>query len=257
VKLAAASWFGPAIATCVIAGLGYAAYERAKQEVPGLRWLAAAPHATLAAPVKGPAIYTGVLRGPADRKTPLGRRASAFWWSVDERHGKQSVTICKNAARDRLELVDGASAAPLEVLETATSVSLMAGGFGDEWTSRVVIDVTSGSESGTAGELSGEAAKCAGKGRSYSERFVPVGTRVEVLACHGGAALRACPGAIHDAVLAIPTLAKHRERRAESALGGVTAFALGSMSAILVVFVVTLAGKGAVLRGMTPGRRDL
>lgn len=242
------------VASIVMAVLGRGAWREVERHRAPLRWLAATPHATLAAPVPGPAIYAGVLQGPNDRTTPLGTRASAYWWWVEERHGRSSKTVCTESERSELRLVDGSASAPLDAIANATDVALTTGSDG-AWTSRVVVDLGSGGQSTSAGPVPSRAGRCAKSHRSYAERWIPVGTRVEVLACHDGVALRACPGGPHDAVLAIPTLALHREHRAEAALVGVRTFALGSLAAILFVFLVTLFGKGAVLRGMTPARR--
>lgn len=254
-KLAAASWLGPALATLVIAGLGRYAFQHAREHVAKLRWEAAAPKARLAAPISGPAVYAGVLRGPADRRTPLGARATAFWWTVVERKGKAVKTVCAGGARDALSLVDGAASAPLELVAAAPVATLLNDAFDDDWSAPLLLDPGGATESRTSDAPVGDAASCAGQHRSYVERAVPVGTRVEVLACHEGGALRACPGAPHAGVLAIPTLARHRERRIDAALIGFRFFAIGSTAAILVVFIVTLVAKGAVLRGLSSARR--
>src|SRR5690349_16023122 len=81
---------------CILA-FGFA-YLGAHRHLRALEWMSGAPHASLAAPIPGPAIYTGALGGPM-YTTPLGAPAAAYWWWVVERSGKYSRTRCFLAER--------------------------------------------------------------------------------------------------------------------------------------------------------------
>jgi hypothetical protein len=255
-RLAAASWFGPALATIILTSLSIGAYGQAKRHVEKLRWMVAAPRASLAAPVSGPAIYAGVLRGPKGRKTPMGSNATMYWWWVEERKGKSVKTVCTANTRDELVLAEGDAAIPLTLLGTETDVSLTGDSLSDNYDGRLVLDLGSGASSAQASTPPATLADCGGPNRTYSERFVEPGARVEVLACFDRGALRACPGAPHAGVLAIPTIARDRERRVEASLVGFRIVGLAAMVSILFVFIATMVGQGAVLRGMKPAPRQ-
>jgi hypothetical protein len=201
---------GAATAACLVAcGL---AYLHTRDQVSALRFIAATPRATLASPREDPAIYSGEIVAPADRTTPIGTPAAAYWWWVDHDGDDNTVTDCANSAYAQMELHDGDRSAPLVLFDRAHDVSLLSIDRNWDYDERAVIDLGP-IASAAAKDFPRESSACAAKDRRYSERWLPPHARADVLACNVAGSLTACTGPL-DGVLATPDMRTHLARRA-------------------------------------------
>lgn len=244
----------PGLATLAIALAATAAWRGSTASLASARWLATVPHATLAAPVRGPAIYAGKLFAAIPRTTPLGTKVAAYWWWVDERKNKEWKNVCREHARAGLELRDGDARAAVAMLD-APSLALFADTLDDDFGLPLVVDLGAlGREQRSAHALPDARSGCAGDSRAYTERWIPQGAAVEVLACADGATLRPCDGLPLQGVLGAPTLAKQRERRVEEAARRPRIVVAASGLALLLLGVYALVARAAALRPLSPAR---
>ena len=215
--------------------------SKTKLERDRLRVLSMAPRASIAEPRSGPAIYAGALFSEAPRVSPLGKKSAAYWWWVEQKSGKTWRVKCSLAIRSGLELRSERASLPLAVFPAQRELSLLAD-TRDDWTESLVIDVGRGGYDRATNSFPGEASKCAATGRTYTERSLPQGVDVEVLACFSDGALRGC-GAPFDGLLAVPDVSVHRARRIGHAMAPVRA-----VGAISLVVLLALAGHAFVVR---------
>ncbi|MCC6899752.1 MAG: hypothetical protein IT377_12305 [Polyangiaceae bacterium] len=192
------------------------------------RTLSAAPRATLAAPVPGPAVYRGGLFSSVARATPRGTRGAAFWWWVGKT-GKNRRTSCTQLVSDKLVLRDAGNEVKVEMFDDRLGVSLLADGR-SEWSEGRIIEL--GSAPVFSGDIPVAAGNCSGN--EYQERVIAEGTSVEILGCYGDGELRACPGAFAG-VLSVPTLSVHTWRRAQRAHIALRAVAVLGALALVVL----------------------
>lgn len=88
------SFLAPMLATLAIGIAAFVAFIAASTTLDELEFLRKLPRATLAAPVKGPAVYRGRAFGPDNLVTPTKRRAAAVWWSVTTGGSKSRKVTC-------------------------------------------------------------------------------------------------------------------------------------------------------------------
>lgn len=198
---------GIAAVACLVASLAVS------DHVAAMRVMREAPRATLAAPRDGPAIYRGVVFGPAGRKDQNGRDSAATWWWVSERVSKNTTkTVCFERQIEGLRLRDAGVELPITMFETAADLSLLGVGRGEDWDEPLLIDLGQEPRS-TSKTMPPAAQRCAGERRTFMNRSLGQGVRVEVLACHQAGKLVGCKGPLAG-VLAVGTMNAHRERRA-------------------------------------------
>lgn len=202
----------------IATGVGVAASFR---DVSQLRALARTPHATLAAPRRGPAIYSGRVYAATPRKTPHGTQAAAYWWWVminSPERSKRDWTVCRGAASDHLVLEADGKRVAANLFDDRKGVSLVANDR-SEAPDRMTVDLGP-TQLLTDSTLPASLARCAtGKGvlvpnREYHERAIAEGAQAEILACFDGKELVACRQKV-GGILAIPTLSvdiAHRAR---------------------------------------------
>ncbi len=230
----------PVLAATLLIGAIFAiAWLTARGEYAGLRWMHGVPRATLASPRVGPAVYSGTVVGPEDRVTPLGRRtAGHWWWVVDRSRGEDGTTVCHTRVRDGMRLVDGDRVVRLTMFETAGDSSLLSDHRTWDWRDAMVFDLGSTPEYSSR-TIPRAASRCTGRRLEYTERWIPPGARVEVLACMRDGALGPCNGPLTGA-LSIPNLDVHRIRRAREvrkavrAACGISAVLLSALTTFLV-----------------------
>lgn len=228
------------VAVTLITAVSFAiAYQSAAWNLQVLEWMARAPHATLDAPIDGPAIYTGTLVGPPGRATTTGKPAAATWWWVHSTERKNSTTFCTEHHSTTLSLQANGRTVLLDFFgKDDDDVSLLAD-TREDWTGHAMIDLGA-SPSTQSPTLSGEAAKCAGPGRQISERWIPAGASVDVVACSKNGILGPCSGPMRG-VLAVGGEPRHRARRAAQAL--LAPYRAGFFSTLALVAAVVLVAR--------------
>lgn len=219
------------------------AYLSAARMIDEVAILRALPRATLDSPVKGPAIYRGQLFGPENRATPSKRAAAAHWWWVNTGGSKSRRTSCESSATTKLELRDGDTTLPYLALSSASG-SVIDSGRPIAWDAPAVIDFV---ERGPFETTNPPPTTCTGKSPRYIEYSIAQGAAVEVVACYRGGALQACTGRFQT-VVSLPTIAAHREHRADRAylpfmLAGFMCTSLVSTLFVLSVLSLRRAAK--------------
>jgi len=230
----------PLIATIVVAFVLFGVALRTKHEADRLRIMTTAPRASLDAPIMGPAIYEGTLSSSYSRVSPLGKKSAAFWWWVEQKSGKSWKVICSKAVRDTMVLRADRSSMKLTSF-SAPNLSLLAD-TREDWTEPLIVDLGALPYEKPSAKIPSEANECAAAGRTYMERRIPEGTRVEVLGCHRDGELRACEGPLAG-VLSVPTLDVHRIRRRDHLMSPIRAAA-----SFAIVLLLALAGANTFLR---------
>jgi hypothetical protein len=234
------------IAVAVLAGAFRIAFGIARPEVEALRFVRATPHATLADHRTDPAIYSGTISGPDDRHDAGGNRAAATWWWVIERVSKDnSKTVCFEHQIDRMRFFDGHGqpsvrtpddSAPLAMFDDKKQISLHGRDrSGEDWDDPLQIDLAEQPPYWPSEWPPEVAARCYDKKRSFVARSIPEGARVDVLACHVGDELTACPSKI-AAVISLGDIDAYASRRAFHAS---SAFIVASVLALLLLFMLT------------------
>lgn len=225
-------WRGPAVVGVAILLASAVAVLVAWSDVSHTRTLSTTPRATLSDPVPTPALYRGELYSSVSRFTPRGTRGAAFWWWVGKT-GKNRRTSCTQLVSDKLLLRDDAGKeVRVEMFDDRLGVSLLADGR-SEWADGRIIDL--GSAPVFSGDIPAEAGRCSGN--EYQERVIVEGTTVEILGCHSGGELRACPGTFAG-VLAVPALTVHTWRRAQRARMALRVVAVMGAAALVVLGVL-------------------
>ncbi len=239
-----------AIAALIGAGFFFA-FVGAHDYFAELEFLRDLPRATLAAPVKGPAIYAGRLVGPAERKTLTQQSAAAHFWSVTVGGGKSRTLKCFEWEVDRLELRDNEGHALPYLGLVNRKLSVVSDDRGHDWSHRDVVDLGPLKSHKPAG-LPAQAQRCQGSSAGYVEQRIPPNTEVEVLACYRDGALHACDAPLRN-VLSVPNLMVHRVRRAERAyLAFVVVSGLSTML-LGVLFVLSLRARKRTVQPLRPG----
>jgi hypothetical protein len=228
------------------------AYVFTRSQITALRFIAAAPRATLASPRQDPAIYSGEIVAPADRTTPMGSPATAYWWWVDHDGDDNTITDCSNSAYQQMQLRDGDRTAPLALFDRAPDVALLAGDRDWDYDGRAVVDLGVLTSAATK-SFPRESSTCAASDRRYSERWLPPRSRADVLACNVGGSLTACSGPL-DGVLAVPDIRVHLRRRAGEVRDDVR-IAAGVLIAFLFGIGLTTAMMLAGMLGLPQPRK--
>lgn len=73
------TWLAIGVVTLFILGSYGVAAFRASDRLKEIEWITSVPVADPGTAENRPARYVGRLYGPEDRRTPLGRPASAYW----------------------------------------------------------------------------------------------------------------------------------------------------------------------------------
>jgi len=198
-----------------------------------LRDLDELPCGSLTTPSAGRALYQGQVAGPADRRTPLGNKASGFIATVEKTTGSG-----KNASTRRCEtrMLDALTVGPDDLPLDAT------------------MDVETGGARthGTPADASALRAECRellATGGTYSETIIADRAWVHFPACWNGSRLEACGG--KKVVLSTMPLAEHRQRLLRTAR---ISLSLGPL-AVFIAFAIAmqaLRGSTFVLRNLRP-----
>lgn len=226
--------------------------------------LRVAPLAPLEAPSAGIARYRGTLVGPADRTTPRGHKAVAWWSSFIKDQGSDDPdkTQCTRSQIDQLSLRSGNTVVPLA-------------GIPARWTAARQADAgpIAGRDPLIAlwfeGDLEHEVQRdkrfAIPEGRStadascdlpwdrYEEDFLPRDTVVEVVACHLDGALRPCPATSPLGMAVATDLEKIRKNLLSDLLIGPAV--LGAAS-LLLSLLVLLSSRGPRLSAWTSWSRS-
>ncbi len=205
------------VAGLLVVGMGLAVGFTVSRVAP-LPELFAIPHATLAAPRAGPAIYAGRLYSVAPRVSPGGTKAALYWWwGVRHVSTNDTRTLCKGQAFDHLLLEADGKRVPMNVFEGLPANALA-----------LIADTRSESPEPYTMDLGPlplitqdaipdtECSARASTNKEYQERSIPEGTTVEVLGCYDRGALHSCPLPV-GGVLAVHTLAVNLHRRVRAA----------------------------------------
>lgn len=209
--------------------------------------LANLPRATVASPVSRRAVYRGKLYGPPARVTPLKAKAAAFWWSVTTGTSKSRKVTCRGFESLELELRDGDATLP--IVAFGGKASVLSDKRDNDWTERWVIDV------GSLLPLqpSKPPVPCQGTSPNYVEHSIPQGTEVEIAACYRNNALSGCDVGL-AAVISVPKLLVHRERRAERAFIPFLVGAISCTSIVTALLVLSIVAARRTLRPLRPGK---
>jgi hypothetical protein len=230
------------VAVLLIAAL--AAWETSEE----LAYFAKLRRATVASPHSGPAVYRGKLFGPPARATPTKVPAAAYWWRITTGASKSRKVSCKDDQSLGLELRDGDAKLSLDAF--AGKISVLSDAKDGEWSEKRVVDVGKLKPR----ELSNPPVSCEGSNPSYVEHSIPQGTEVEVVACYRVDGLKGCDVGLTG--IFVPTLAIHRERRADRAF---IPFFVAAMVCTLIVtalFVVSIVARRRALSPLRPGRHS-
>ena len=241
----------PLVTTLLLAVALFVVALSTRKEAEKLRIVGTAPRASLAAPIAGPAIYEGAVFSTVPRVSPLGKKSAAFWWWVEQKSGKTWKVVCSKAVRDTMELRAERVSMKLSLF-TAPGLSLIAD-TREDWTERLVIDLGSLAYDKPTTKIPSELNQCAASGRTYTERRILEGTKVEVLGCYKDGELGPCGGPLGGA-LSVPSLEVHRaHRRAHlfvpvrivAIVAAMLLFAMGFVNALFRVRVLgPLSRKG-------------
>jgi hypothetical protein len=219
-----------------------------------LRELARAPRASLASPVNGPAVYSGRVAGPADRRSPAGRPVAASWWQVSSPTRKNRRVRCSDGQQDGLALRAGDRTAPLSFLDGRTAAFVIGETDSDDWQSRRVIDLgpVPWTRLDARPAIPGGCRTVVGL---YAERALANGTAVEVYACYARDALGPCDGPVAG-VASVGSLRAHRRRRAEDVRQDYRLAAIVSLVVILVFGLRAFAFDKTTVEVLAPRRRS-
>lgn len=216
-----------------------------------LRYVRELPHATVEAPIEGPAIYKGRLLGPESRIAPSTRKPAAmtFWWVITG-GSKSRKRVCFERAVNEVRLASGDVSIPIRALD-AGDLSLVSDRRDSDWNHNLVVDTGPLAEYGGS-TLPKHASHCSGTSPSYTEVVVPQGTEVEVVACYSGNALRDCGLRPISALVSVPDEITHRRRRAERSYLGFVVVAGLCVPIIGILFITAINAYRRTSRPVRP-----
>ncbi len=241
----------PLVTALILGAYGLAAW-RAQTRIRELTWLSGLPRADAASATRGPARYSGRLRGPEGRKSPSGRRAAVYWWGVVYPDSEGETTVyCQGRERSLLTLETRTG--PMRIMWTEADPDRV-GGISDEADSEYgrpyTIDL--GSIKQTSQEML-PAGTCTGEGAVYKQREIPDGAEVEVVGCASDGRIEGCDGPL-SGVLSVPDLGGDRRHRVRDVIG-LFRYPLGLGALLLLVVGLALAAEAAkVIRPVRPGK---
>lgn len=202
------------VAVLLLGAYAIAAF-RASSRIREIEWLAGLPAADPASPSGLPARYAGRIFGPADRRTPLGQEASAYWWTVTSSDGEAGEDVkCLKRVRSGLVL-----ATPAGVMPVAWSgadpddISLASDSDSGEYGRPLAIDI-GGAPSMKYERVPGGICEY---GEKYYQTFIGQGVRAEVVGCFRNGALGRCDSVL-GGVISVPDIKSDMRHRFGSAM---------------------------------------
>ena len=196
----------------LLGGYGLA-FLMATPRLREIEWLAGLPSFDPDNPASGPVVYSGTLHGPADRTTPLGGQAAAYWWAVQEVSDHGVDAQCAGNARTDLTLLTATGLLPIVWMEADPDlVGLVSDDADDDYVLPFSIDVGNNETLTVDPPPPGTC-----EGDYYAQIVFLPGARVEVVGCAHNGTIVSCDTPI-GGVLSAPTLSADRRHRFRSAL---------------------------------------
>ncbi len=247
-----ASYLWSVIPIAVVGIMGSLAFTQDGRSLEILGVHSRAQHASLAAPSRGPAIYSGVITGPHNRRANSGAPAAATFWWVDRRSGKNRTVSCRGGSYDGLVLRGDGVEAPVAFLRANVVPFVVAATDNNEWERPVVVDLA-GAPSDDFDRVPTALASCDGRDGRYHEHRLAVGAHVEVYGCFRDGAIRECSG-VAGGALSVGSLRDHRVHRAEDLREDVRFVSVLALIVVVISAAQTLVF-GARSMALLTGRR--